>query len=91
MYSIESILKSSVCECTIQNRLWSKFTARRNTVCLDVLKDIFEDYCNTRHGSIGIAPVVTSKKVNEDTVLRNLYGYHISVSKQPPKLKLGDS
>lgn len=57
------------------------FTVRGNSVYVDVLREILKDYINTKHRSIGLAPMEASKNVNEEVACKNPYGVHTSVSK----------
>ena len=49
-------------------------TVHGNTVYLDTLPKILEQYNNTKHSSIKMTPVEASKKKNENAVYYNLYG-----------------
>ena len=77
LYSTENEEKSSVCERwnrTIKTKMWKHFTVQSNTVYLDMLPKILEQYNNTKHNSIKMTPVEASKKKNESDVYYNLYG-----------------
>lgn len=65
-----------------------EFTARGMTAYIDVLKDILQDYNNTKHCNIGMNPVAVSKKFNEEIVRKNIYGDHICVRKKSSKFKV---
>ena len=60
-----------------------------NTVYLDILPKILEQYNNTKHSSIKMTPVEASKKKNESTVYFNLYG-DMEQLLSKPKFKIGD-
>ena len=92
LYSSENEEKSSVCERwnrTIKTKMWKQFTVQGNTVYLDILPKILEQYNNTKHSSIKMTPVEASKKKNENTVYYNLYGDMKQLSSKP-KFKIGD-
>ena len=92
LYSTENEEKSSVCERwnrTIKTKMWKQFTVQGNTVYLDILPKILEQYNNTKHSSIKMTPVEASKKKNESTVYYNLYGDMKQLSFKP-KFKVGD-
>ena len=92
LYSTENEEKSSVCERwnrTIKTKMWKQFTVQGNTVYLDILPKILEQYNNTKHSSIKMTPVEASKKKNENAVYYNLYGDMEQLSSKP-KFKVGD-
>ena len=77
LYSTENEEKSSVCERwnrTIKTKMWKQFTVQGNTVYLDILPKILEQYNNTKHSSIKMTPIEASKYKTESTVYFNLYG-----------------
>ena len=87
MYSTENEEKSSVVERwnrTIKSKMWKQFTVQGNTMYLDILPELVNQYNNTKHSSIKMTPVEASKKKNEGTVYFNLYG-DMETSKQKPK------
>ena len=69
--------------------MWKQFTVQGNTVYLDILPKILEQYNNTKHSSIKMTPVEASKKKNESTVYFNLYGNMEQLSSKP-RIKIGD-
>ena len=92
LYSTENEEKSSVCarwNRTIRTKMWKQFTVQGNTVYLDILTKILEQYNNTKHSSIKMTPVEASKKKNESTVYFNVYGDMEQLSSKP-KFKIGD-
>ena len=92
LYSTENEEKSSVCERwnrTIKTKMWKQFTVQGNTVYLDILPKILEQYNNTKHSPIKMTPVEASKKKNENTVYFNLYG-DMEQLLSKPKFKIGD-
>ena len=61
LYSTENEEKSSVCERwnrTIKTKVWKQFTVQGNTINLDILPKILEQYNNTKHSSIKMTPGV---------------------------------
>ena len=92
LYSTENEEKSSVCKRwnrTIKSKMWKQFTVQGNTMYLDMLPKLVEQYNNTKHSSIKMTPVEASKKKNEGLVYFNLYG-DMETLKQKPKFKIGD-
>ena len=92
LYSTENEEKSSVCERwnrTIKTKMWEQFTVQGNTMYIDMLPKLVEQYNNTKHSSIKMTPVEASKKKNEGSVYFNLYG-DMETLKQKPKFKVGD-
>ena len=92
LYSTENEEKSSVVERwnrTIKSKMWKQFTVQGNTMYLDMLPKLVNQYNNTKHSSIKMTPVEASNKKNEGTVYFNLYG-DMETSKQKPKFKVGD-
>jgi len=57
----------------MKEKMFKYFTANNTNKYIDVLDDFVERYNNTRHSSIKMTPVETSKKENEVRVYRNLY------------------
>ena len=92
LYSTENEEKSSVCERwnrTIKSKMCKQFTVQGNTIYLDMLPKLVEQYNNTKHSSIKMTPVEASKKKNEGLVYFNLYG-DMETLKQKQKFKIGD-
>ena len=68
LYHTENEEKSSIVERwnkTMKNRMWKIFSANNNTVYWDKLKDLVDDYNNTKHSSVKMTPTEASKKENE--------------------------
>ena len=68
LYHTENEDKSSIVERwnrTMKNRMWKMFSANNNTVYWDKLKDLFDDYNNTKNSSIKMTPIEASNKENE--------------------------
>ena len=92
LYSTENEEKSSVCERwnrTIKTKMWKQFTVQGNTMYLDMLPKLVEQYNNTKHSSIKMTPVEASEKKNEGLVYFNLYG-DMETLNHKPKFKIGD-
>ena len=93
LYHTENEEKSSVVERwnrTMKNRMWKMFSANNNTVYWDKLKDLDDDYNNTKHSSLKMTPTEASKEENEKKVFRNLYGDLIYLKPEKPKFSVGD-
>ena len=93
LYHTENEEKSSVVERwnrTMKNKMWKMFSVNNNTVFVDKIDKLVNDYNNTRHSSIKMAPVEASKKKNEKTVWSNLYGESIFLKPEKPKFEIGD-
>ena len=93
LYHTENEEKSSVVERwnrTMKNKMWKMFSVNNNTVFLDKIDKLVNDYNNTRHSSIKMTPVEASKKKNEKTVWSNLYGESIFLKPEKPKFEIGD-
>ncbi len=92
MYSTENEEKSSVCERwnrTIKNIMWKQFTIQGNTVYLDILPKILEEYNNNIHSSIKMSPTEASKKSNEQSVYYNLNSGNDNIQSEL-KFNIGD-
>ena len=93
LYHTENEEKSSVVERwnkTMKNRMWRMFSANKNTVYWDKLKDLVDDYNNTKNSSIKMTPTEASKKENKKKVFANLYGDLIYLKPKKPKFSIGD-
>ena len=62
--------------------MFKMFSQNNNTVYYDKL--------DTRHTSIKMTPVKTSKKENEEQLYSNLYGDLIYLKPRKAKIKIGD-
>ena len=92
LYSTENEEKSFVCERwnrAIRTKMWKQFTVQGNTVYLDTLPKILNQYNNPKHSSIKMTSVEASEKKNESTVYFNLYGDMEQLSSKP-KFKFGN-
>ena len=93
LYHTENYQKSSVVERwnkTMKNKMCTMFSANNNTVYLDKLDKLVDDYNNTRHSSVKMTPVNASKKENEKKVFANLYGDLIYLKPEKPRFAIGD-
>ena len=93
LYSTENEEKASVVEKwirTMKEKMLKYFLANSTNVYIDVLPDLVKEYNNTRHSSIKVTPVQTSKKENELAVWRNLYPEHLEIHEINPKFSVGD-
>ena len=93
LYHTENEEKSSIVERwnrTMKNKMWKMFSANNNTVHWDKLKDLVDDYNNTKSSSIKMTPIEASKKENEKKVFANLYGDLIYLKPKKPKFLIGD-
>ena len=93
LYHTANEEKSSVVERwnkTMKNRIWKMFSVNNNTVYLDKLDKLVDDYNNTRHSSTKMTPVNASQKKNEAKVFANLYGDLIYLKPEKPKFAIGD-
>ena len=85
LYSTENEEKSSVCERwnrTIKTKMWRQFTFQGDTIYLDILPNILEQYNNTKHSSIKMTLVEASKKMDDTRQLS-------SKLSSKPKFKVG--
>ena len=93
LYHTENEEKSSVVERwnrTMKNKMWKMFSVNNNTIYVDKIDKLVNDYNNTRHSSIKMTPVEASKKKNEKTVWNNLYSDSIFLKPEKPKFEIGD-
>ena len=74
----------------MKEKMWKYFSANSTNVYMNVLPDLVREYNNTRHSSIKMTPMKTSKKENELKVWRNLYPDHLEVNDIKPKFSVGD-
>ena len=71
---------------TLKERMWRYFTKHRTSRYIDFLQDMVQSYNNTRHRSMGMAPLQVSYK-NQEEVWQRLYGHD---GKGVPKLRVSD-
>ena len=94
LYHTENEEKSSVVERwkkTMKNRMWKMFSANNNTVYLNKIDKLVDDYNHARHSSVKMTPVEASKKKNEKKVWCNLCGDLIYLKPCKPKFAVCDS
>ena len=69
LYSTENEEKSSVVERwirTMKEKMWKYFSVNSTNNCINQLPDLVKEYNNTRHSSVKMTPVKTSKKEKTD-------------------------
>ena len=84
-------IKCSICERynrTILNKIYKNFTLNNNTIWINDLDKLVNEYNNSYHRSIKIKPIDASLKSNENIVRNNLYNFKITNKK--PKFSIGD-
>ena len=84
-------IKCSICERynrTILNKIYKNFTLNNNTIWINDLDKLTNEYNNSYHKSIKMKPIDASKKANEYIVRNNLYNSKITNKK--PKFLIGD-
>ena len=84
-------IKCSICERynkTILNRIYKNFTLNNNTIWINDLDKLVNEYNNTYHRSIKMKPIDASKKSNQDIVRNNLYNFKYTIKK--PKFSIDD-
>ena len=84
-------IKCSICERynrTILNKIYKNFTLNNNTIWINDLDKLVNEYNNTYHRSIKMKPIDASKKSNENIVRNNLYNFRYTNKK--PKFSIGD-
>ena len=84
-------IKCSICERynrTILNKIYKNFTLNDNTIWINNLDKLVNEYNNSYHRSIKMKPIDASKKSNENIVRNNLYNFKNTNKK--PKFSIGD-
>ena len=84
-------IKCSICERynrTILNKIYKNFTLNNNTIYINDLNKLTNEYNNSYHRSIKMKPIDASKKSNENIVRNNLYNFKYTNKK--PKFTIGD-
>ena len=89
-FSTHADAKASIVECFNRtlNRMYRYLTARNTRTYLNVLPQLLNEYNQTRHQSIGMAPRDVTDH-NEGVVWPKLYGKRLK-RRPRPKLKVGD-
>ena len=84
-------IKCSICERynrTILNKIYKNFTLNNNTIWINDLDKLTNEYNNSYHRTIKMKPIDASLKVNENIVRNNLYNFRYTNKK--PKFSIGD-
>ena len=84
-------IKCSICERynrTILNKIYKNFTLNNNTIWINDLNKLTNEYNNSYHRSIKMKPIDASLKVNENIIRNNLYNFKYTNKK--PKFTIGD-
>ena len=84
-------IKCSICERynrTILNKIYKNFTLNNNTIWINDLNKLTNEYNNSYHRSIKMKPIDASKKSNENNVRNNLYNFKYTNKK--PKFSIED-
>ena len=84
-------IKCSICERfnrTILNKIYKNFTLNNNTIWINDLDKLVNEYNNSYHRSIKTKPIDASKKSNENNVRNNLYNFKYINKKS--KFLIGD-
>ena len=84
-------IKCSICERynrTILNKIYKNFTLNNNTIWINDLDKLVNEYNNSYHRSTKMKPILASEKSNENIVRNNLYNFKNTNKK--PKFTIGD-
>ena len=84
-------IKCSICERynrTILNKIYKNFTLNNNTIWINDLDKLTNEYNNSYHRAIKMKPIDASKKSNENIIRNNLYKFKYTNKK--PKFSIGD-
>ena len=84
-------IKCSICERfnrTILNKIYKNFTLNNNTIWINDLHKLTNEYNNSYHRSIKMKPINASLKSNENNVRNNLYNFKYTNKKS--KFSIGD-
>ena len=84
-------IKCSICERyvrTILNKIYKNFILNNNTIWINNLDTIVNEYNNSYHRSTKMKPILASKKSNENVIRNNLYNFKYINKK--PKFSIGD-
>jgi len=100
-YNTYTHLKSAICERfirTLKGKLWFKFDLRGNHKWIDILQSVVNEYNNTKHSTIKMAPAMVNRK-NAMELYDTVYAKHFIITKKQKqkqkknnkiKFKLGD-
>ena len=84
-------IKCSICgryNKTILNEIYKNFTLNNNTIWINDLDKLVNEYNNSYHRSIKLKPIDASKKSNENIIRNNLHNFKNTNKK--PKFTIGD-
>ena len=84
-------IKCSICERynrTILNKIYKNSSLNNNTIWINDLDKLTNEYNNSYHRSIKMKPILASIKSNED-VVRNIL-YNLKITNKNPKFKIND-
>ena len=84
-------IKCSICERynrTILNKIYKNFTLNNNTIWINDLDKLVNEYNNSYHRSIKMKPINASLKSNENIVRNNLFNFRNTNKK--PKFSIND-
>ena len=71
-------IKCSICERynrTILNKIYKNFTLNNNTIWINDLDKLVNEYNNSYHRSIEMKPINASLKSNQNIVRNNLFNF----------------
>lgn len=90
-YATYSYLKASIVERlnkTIKNKMWKMFSFRASYKWIDKLEGIMQEYNNTKHRTIKMAPVDVNSKQIEEQLLNTVFNFKPTLVKN--KYNIGD-
>ena len=93
LYSTENEEKASIVERwnrTIKTKMWKYFSANNTKKYIDILDQLVNKYNNTKHRTIGCAPVVARQPSSYKEVFRKLYKDKYDERMKDPKFRVGD-
>ena len=91
-YSSYSFLKASIVERfnrTLKEKMWKMFSLRGSYKWYDILANIVDEYNNSKHGTIKMAPVDVNNKRVERRLLNSVFNYAPQISMKY-KYEIGD-
>ena len=97
-YNTYTHLKAAICERfirTLKGKLWFKFDLRGNHKWIDILQEVVNEYNNTKHSTIKMAPAKVNRK-NAWKLYQRVYAKHMNPPLKPKrkkkklKFKIGD-
>lgn len=94
LYSTYTLKKAAIVERfnrALKNKKWKKFSVNGSYRWINILKNLIDDYNNTKHRTIKMKPNDVNRR-NEKTLCETVYNYKWKVShKSKPKFKIGYS